>query len=318
MLILFFSKLLLFLVFMKLRRVEEWTKGKPEIQALASAFLVVNAENIFSLMYHIGSNPEFAELLSIDIDYWESLYHDLMSKCDRLFDAVTNVKSLDPSTYAESAPLLDSLKFAKELKDIDLLLVLDWIRKTLLDNFVFPDSEPKLPRSQLFEGYRVLFQSAHIVFALKILIPCILIYRTTPFVLLRRAMNCDIEALENLLSLDTNLQNIREIRQIWEKKSRYRENLIYSDLVKSQSKPVVKKIKLKGIKIAIATAIEYLFKRTGHPISRNEIRDLFDAYTRDVKKIEIDQDLPDSEDGFSRAINRENKRWKAALETLPQ
>lgn len=38
---------------MKLKRVEKWTKGKPEIQALLSAFLVIQAEVLYSLLWEL-------------------------------------------------------------------------------------------------------------------------------------------------------------------------------------------------------------------------------------------------------------------------
>lgn len=303
---------------MKLKQVQKWTEDKREIQALISAYLVVNAENHRGLMYHIGNNRELSEAMTIGgIDDWPRLYKDWLSECDAFFDMLTHVRTLDQQVYAASLPLLNNLRFAQDTQDIDLTLVRHFLRRTLLNNFEVPQSEPEGSINQLIEQCRFLFQFPHFVFALKVLIPCVLIYRTTPSVLLRWSLEGDIESLEKLLRLDSNLHNLPEVRQIWENECRYRQGYRYAALVKAMAEPVVTKISLRNIKIAIATFIEYVFKRTDHPISRREIRNLFDAYARDLDVSLIDLDLPEGEGAFGRAINRENKRWKETDVTLP-
>jgi hypothetical protein len=309
---------------MEMKKVKEWTEGKPEIQALISAYLVINAENLFGLIYHIGNNNKLSEAMPIgDINLWPKLYKEYLSHIDDSIDVLKNVKTLDKKIYADSLPFLKYIGLAKDYKDIDLKLVGNWFRTFMLNDFKVSKPEPKQTTEQFIEKAGFLFQSQFFNFTLKILIPCVLVYSTTPFVLLRWSLEGDIESMRKLLTLDSNLLNLSEIRQIWEEENRDRKNYRSISLVKALSEPVIAKITLKDVKIAIATLIEFIFNITNNSISRSEIRNLFDAYANDLHAFGlaenlIDLDLPEEDGSFSRAINRENQRWKEIHVTLSE
>jgi hypothetical protein len=63
------------------------------------------------------------------------------------------------------------------------------------------------------------------------------------------------------------------------------------------------------MKIFFAGHISLISAVFGQRLTEPEIRSLFDAIARDEGKGEIDTDLPESPEAFSRAIHREIPFW---------
>lgn len=299
---------------MKLRNVEKWTKGKAELPALLSAFLVVNTEKFLSVIYHFSENRKLSQAMTINgIKDWEDQYRNWITHSDELLSVISKINQHDQIISQDKMPFFRDMVKADDSVDFNLSETCSFIKTELLDDFDIPDTEIEEDENQLIIKCEPLIQSLQFIFFTKIFMPCVLIYRTTPFILLRSSFDGDIESLRKLLTLDNNLQRVPEVMSIWEEESRFTNSPRYQSLVKALSESVVSKITIKNIKITFATLIEHSFKLASSPISRTTIRELFDSYAIDCNNEMIDTDLPESEEAFSRAINRENKRWKESL-----
>ena len=63
----------------------------------------------------------------------------------------------------------------------------------------------------------------------------------------------------------------------------------------------------------IAGLISFISIGMGRQLKENEIRDLFDAIEKDKDQGDIDTDIPDSQETFTKAIQRERHNWGNAF-----
>jgi len=316
---------------MRLRRVKEWTKGRPAFPALMSAFIVVNADMIFGSMKLLaydkknsdklfGSREwrachrEYAKLFCVDnIETWSRLYSHLLddTSLEKFCETFADMPIISALPFFEA-----EVKKLTSLDDLNRPEVTEYIRTHLLDNFIVKIEESSV--EERLRGLEPLFRIPFVTFTFKIFIPSVIYYQATPAVLMRQAIAGDREALCRLLQLDKNLLSIPELQAVWEPTSRDADSADFEELVRAMKGSPHRSLKPMRVKTAFALFIESLFRLMGQDISRTEIRDLFDCYAQDTKHANIDEDLPTTEDGFDAAIRREKKAWIEALEETTQ
>lgn len=135
------------------------------------------------------------------------------------------------------------------------------------------------------------FFSPEFHFFIKVFIPCLILHRTSPAVLLRRSRNGDIDCLEKLLQLDSSIIFDERIAQLTHRlrdttPSKHRR------IIESPSKPAGRKVNIQKIKIFFSEYISYLSREVDHALTEPEIRALFDAVAKDRGTADIDTDLP--------------------------
>jgi len=295
----------------KLKRVEQWTKGKQPFPALVSAFLVVSADEIFAMLGCLAHDNEYSNLFSIqDIRRWSQLYRDLTSR-ESLEGTQSIAELLDktPSFLPFWESLLGNMR---DINDLNQTSIIDGLRNGPLNDFDFvPDNTS---RKKSLTSFSQLLEIPFAVFSLKIFIPSVILYQSTPHMLLRRAIAGDIEALARLVSLDKNLLRVPEIEAVWEPISRNPSHYRFKKVTRALHSAPLNSIKATRVKTVLALAIECLFERFEENLSRPQIRDLFDCFARDTLGAEIDIDLPQTENAFDAAIRLEKRRWKKALQ----
>ena len=87
-------------------------------------------------------------------------------------------------------------------------------------------------------------------------------------------------------------------------------------MAKSIGKSPYKGLTLTKIKITIAALVELVFRKSGYSITKNEIRELFDAFSQDTKKCPIDKDLKFTKKSFDVTLNRTREQWEELLAML--
>jgi len=312
--------------------VEEWIKGKPAFPALASAFLVINADQLYGsmkLLTHGKKNSDklygsrewlachkiYTMLFRLeDTDAWSRLYR-------RFFDEVPSAKALGEFSYLPMVQALsgfaEALKNLKGIDDLNHPPITDLIRTRLLNGFTIAEDESD--GEDRLRGLAPLLALPSIAFTFRVFIPSIIHYRSLPATLLKRAIAGDIDALGCLFSLDKNLLHLPDIYAIWEPISRNPESATFKRLMQAMNRSPHRGLTPTRVKIVIAVAIEVLFAgmekclSMGQSISRPEIRALFDAYTQDTAHALLDEDLPGTDDGLDAAIRREKNAWIKAL-----
>jgi len=312
---------------MKLKKVEEWTRGKPQCPALASAFLITITGQIYGgmkLFTHgrrdedevygsaewIACHRLYTSLFQIrDINAWSRLYGKLDEEVPS-FEVMGRFTDT-PIVHALS-DILEAFKHLKSPNDLNHPPFTDFIRIHLLNDFNAIEDESS-PEERL-RDLAPLFQIPFMTFLFKVFIPSLVYYRLSPLLLMRKAVAGDLDSLGDLLALDRNLLSMPEVHAVWEPVNRNAESADSKRGRTAMDRSPHRGLKPARVKTVIAAAIEGLFKVARQPIARNEIRDLFDRYVQDIGEGPIDADLPESENGFDEAIRREIAAWKAAAE----
>lgn len=153
-----------------------------------------------------------------------------------------------------------------------------------------------------------------LLFLLRVWLPCYFLYGTTPPRLLRSAQQGNDKALDRLLRLDKSAifdpKIACQFHQAAGQQSRQFDRLI--DALKRPPKGTIQKRKVKA---SIAAFICFIFESCGHKLEEPEIRALFDAVAKDQGLGDIDTDIPDGSEAFSRAIRRELPSWRKTLKS---
>jgi hypothetical protein len=148
-----------------------------------------------------------------------------------------------------------------------------------------------------------------ILFFLKVLFPCWILYNEHPTFLLRKARQGDIDSLGKLLRLDKTLIKDRLISEqiIRSRSSAPNKFLILTKAIEDSPK---EQKSIQRIKYSLAGLISIISEDLGHKFTAPEIKQLFDAVAVDYDRDElIDPDLPDSPESFNKAIQRARPFW---------
>lgn len=165
------------------------------------------------------------------------------------------------------------------------------------------------PPNDWKDAVKALLVNQEFLFLFKVVLPCLICYRTTPFQLIRQARLGNPKALEQLIRLDILvLADPRIILQthrlLHSNKYKYESVIVRAmmDAPKFSSSP-------RSVKYLLAGAISLFSEAVGCRLKAPRIRDLFDSFTKDKSgdKYAIDPDLPDIPETFSREIRTERK-----------
>jgi hypothetical protein len=150
-------------------------------------------------------------------------------------------------------------------------------------------------------------------FYLRVWVPCWFLYKDFPTRMLRRARLGDISAMEKLLRLDTRVLDDRKIREYFHQAKEKGKRWTVGRLTDALRKGPKGTITVKRVKYSIAGAISSISILLGHKLTEPEIRKLFHAVAHDMRKGNIDTDLPRSSEAFAKAIQREHGFWMPTL-----
>ncbi len=145
-------------------------------------------------------------------------------------------------------------------------------------------------------------------FVLHVWVPCWYETGQHPVQVLRKARAGDLDSLEAILRIDkAACQDKRIAQEILE--ARWANPARWERLSRAIEGDMVRKLSMKKVKCSLAGLISNVSERLGGRLSHIEIRDLFDAVSKDSMG-HIDLDLPDDPAAFRKAIYRERKFWK--------
>lgn len=155
-----------------------------------------------------------------------------------------------------------------------------------------------------------ILQSPPIIFFLRVIFPCFILYGESPVFLLRKARQGNMKALENLLSLDDSVLHDPKIAAILHKAkqegNKARLQRITKAMISYPKCPTRSKVKKRT-----ASLTQMIFRMLKVDITTPQIRELFDAFEVAMTEGKHlgDEDLPDGLEAWSKAIQRENKQW---------
>lgn len=316
-----------------MRELEKWAKDKNILIAIISICIAYSADSCFKFLKFFKAGEHIEGYHSPPkLKEWLELYKSHRKFDKYLRDTFSDFGEL-PKIIGEFSDQLDlnrkirrklgSNKFNKIFgKEIEQISSAEWeeIKKAIEEfwqkvyQLNLEDIEADIKGEvdeELAKKFRTeLVKEPEMLFFIRVWAPCWLLYGQLPPTLLRSARTGNIDSLEKLLRLDESTINDSKIAEIYHQAKSKKNKTVYDLMTKSLNKSPRAKITLQKIKINFAGMIStisiYLCQRLTEP----EIRALFDAIAHDTGKGDIDTDLPDSPESFSKAIQRERNAWR--------
>jgi hypothetical protein len=305
--------------------VEKWTHGKPRLTALFAPQIASFAREIpeilkfqkkHRLLTHTFQVPHFP--------FWYSLYRSrtlyLMPFVQMIIEGSPFAQQLlglsftifeisrHPEKLASLSVTPESLKEGDNFWD-------DLIRMSFADIQENFDNTPLPPEVRPTVQHYKDNHETELAFLFLVAFPCWLFYKEWPTKLYRKARQGDTSAIHKLLRLDPFLLHDPSIGREIQKVRIYGKKSVYVDLLNAPLKPIKLKLTSRTIKDSLAGLISVLADAMKQPLTSIEIRDLFDAITKDADKRDIDTSLPDSQEAYSKVIQRNRTDWKPLLST---
>ena len=314
--------------------VEKWAQGKQPLIASFAVQLVTFSDIVYEVLPQARDRRLFNHQFPLpDLPTWYRLYRSPLKPLIAFVNLIgefseTGVKlkelacgvvklfrllNRNQDYFEENPPPPDKVKYwIDHVSKIFALISAD-----IRDEF---DPQPLDPEERARFFKFMLDHEQELAFVFFLYIPCLLIYQTSPRSLYRKAIKGDVDSMENLLKLDPLMlnnpvlgQQIQALRFSNRTNDYERVNAAvhkfagtnYSDVQEGR----------KRSKVMMASIISSLSKKAGFPLDHLQIAKLFDAYSRDRKKGDIDSDLP-VEESFRKAIKRHSPPWLNLLQNM--
>lgn len=285
--------------------VEKWSQGKHPLIALVAPYVASFARDLHDIYANsksrkVGSQPLNLPLLTD----WYILYRKhrqyykafitLVSENSTLFHAVTSIGATE---HNNTSTLTPQQTFDKILH-VSFQDYAELIKDEPLDADQHARVQSLLAACQ-----------TELDFMFFIYTPCQLFYKTSPSKLYHQAKLGNVSAIDKLLRLDPLLLHDPAIGQQIQKIRLFGKRSTYQNLIEAPLKPVRAKISRARIKAMLGAYIDLIAKELGQPLTSPELRKLFDAVAQDEHKRPIDTTLPDGEETFYKAIQRNRTEW---------
>ncbi len=153
-----------------------------------------------------------------------------------------------------------------------------------------------------------------LAFLFLVAFPCWLLYKEWPSKLHCKARQGDTNAIHKLLRLDPFLLHDPAIGREVQKVRIHGRQSLFENLLNAPLKPIKLKLTSRTIKDMLAGLISQLAEAIKQPLTSTDIRDLFDAIAQDADKRDIDTTLPESQEAYSKVIQRNRPDWKQLLQ----
>jgi hypothetical protein len=313
--------------------VEKWAIGKPPLIAISAIQLVTFSDFLYEIIPQAKERRLFGHQFSLpDLPVWFDLYKSprkpiiafgkMISEFSEqgkslifLFFGIRKLRILlkrNPNYFRDNPPspedIREGQKFYKNLCD----QVFSDIKDDLDPLPVDPEEKTRFLK--YLEDHE-----QELGFFFFLFIPSLLIFQTSPFVLYRKAVAGDIDAIEKLLKLDPVLlhepaigQHIQQLRlsnktNDYERLTAAAHKLAVTDHTEIDDAR-------KRSKVELAAIISALSQLTGKRLTSTKIADLFHKYAKDKKQEGVgDLDIPAGE-SFNKAIKRHIQPWNDLLQ----
>jgi hypothetical protein len=304
--------------------VEKWAQDKPPFIALVAPQIAVFARDIPDIVKHQKKHRFFQHAFPVPrlLD-WFALYRShrryFVPFGEMVFDASPFGQQLLTFGYtlSELPKHLDELKgqtitpkmFAEGHQYWNNLLRMSF--DDLSDDFNDAPLDPEVRESvQRFKDDH----ETELTFLLLVAFPCWLLHKEWPSTLYHRAIKGNTNAIHKLLRLDPfTLHDPAIGKQIQNVRINGRQS-VYEELLSAPLKPVKVKLSSRTLKDMLAGLISLLAETLKQPLNSTEIRDLFDAVAQDADKRDIDTSLPESQEAYTKVIQRNRPEWKPLLQ----
>ncbi len=309
-----------------------WAQDKPLVVAIVSQQLAVSAELCYKFLNLIkrGERPEGYYKLP-PVKKWLRLYKnrqglqlklianfkefgELAEFFAEYFESIIEVQkhirqvgkerfNREIKEFYSELSLNERIEFSQEINEVIKNLYelnLEDI-KSDVDNVVDEDIKNKFLTS---------LTTPEMQFFYKVITPCWLIYAEHPTKLLKRARSRDFDSLVKLIRIDRTIVNDPFISEYIHQLSHQKDKTKIKALDKAIYSGINTKLTLKRVKMSLAGLISKISDLMGKRLMEPDIRQLFDAVSKDLGHGDIDIDLPDSPEAFTKSIQRNRLFWE--------
>jgi hypothetical protein len=312
---------------------KKWCEKKPLLVAIIAPQLASSSEACYRAMRRLKIGDPIVSSENLPSSKkWLSLYknHDIVeTEVKAAFRELGNFaeNGVDLFDIVSLSRIerrrLGATKFNKKIRrELKKLSREDWNDIWEFWNHLFEASLEDI-KSDIYESedqasveaFMGKLESPEFLFFFRVWTPCWLLYQEYPTNLLRKARNGNYDALEKLLRLDSTTLNDPKVSEIYHQAGSHKNRAIFNLIATSIQKNLKSKVTRQKIKISIAGLISAISKLINSKLDEPEIRSLFDAIAMDSGNSSIDTDLPDGQEAFSKAIQRERKFWMPLFQT---
>lgn len=305
--------------------VEKWAQGRSPLIALVATQLANFAREIPEILKYQKKHRLLSHTFQVpDLASWYAMYIHPEQFILPFLEMITQASPYANQLFQIGVALMELPSHLEQFKEQGITSEqlregheawIELLRMSFVDIKEDLDDVPMTPEAQTsFQEYKDNNETS-LAFLFIVAFPCWLLYKQFPSALYQKATAGDTDAIIKLLSLDPFMlhdpaigRQIQQVR-IHGKQTRYEEILI------APLKPVKVKLTERRCKDMLAGLISLLAEAFKQPLTSIEIRDLFDAVAQDADQEDVDTSLPDSQEAYTKVIQRNRPDWEPLLRT---
>tara|TARA_R110002072_G_scaffold98538_3_gene216785 strand:- start:331 stop:1278 length:948 start_codon:yes stop_codon:yes gene_type:complete len=293
--------------------------GKPLGFVIVAVLIADSSDMLFELVsIGIGKIKPARRLPPLPhIDAWMRMYRSHRFFTNQIASSIglpaelfateilDEMRALSRASESEIADLTNELseqeiaQFLRPLLGVPFPPETQMLKKMLLDHNTKTEDDSEIVDE--------LYESVSVQFFIRVWMPCWVLYRELPGILIRKSRLGDHDSLDKLLRLDKSVVHDPRIAQIWHdimhngsKSDRKRFKNAMADGPKV-------KLTARSLKLGLAGLISQLAIQSRSPVTSIEIRKLFDSISK-IRSGGIDTSMPESPDAMRKDLQRQ-RNW---------
>lgn len=305
-------------------KIGEWGQDKPYLVAMLSQIMAGFADDLHEILAFTKSQKYFPGLPEPSPREWLKLYRR-HRHLDKQLSGLRHFGGFAEFFVKLHEAFQDDLK-SRRIGKAQPAIPLDAEQQAMVDaalreglRLCHADFESEIKNEPLTEKFKetakTYLVNQEFLFLLKVTLPCLVCYRTSPARLFRQARLGNQEALEQLIRLDILVLSdpriiLQAYRLLHSNKCKYES--VIARAVLNAPKP---KFTPRKVKYLLAAAISLFSEAFGYRLNAPEIQELFNAIAQDKSGGEVgfDPDLPELPDTFAREVREERDNLKSIL-----
>jgi len=303
--------------------VEKWAQGKSPFIALFAPMAAAFAREIPEILKYQKKHRLLAHTFSVPpLSSWYALYRSPSLFCMPFIEMISEGSPFAQNLLALGTTMFDLSRNPEKLANLSLTPELLKEGQQYCDELLrmsFTEFQDDLKDTPLAPSIRASVQhymdshETELAFLFLVAFPCLLLYKEWPSELYSNASQGDTNAIHKLLRLAPFLLHDPTIGQEIQKVRINGKQSVYENLLNAPLKPIKLKLTNRGIKDMLAGLISLMAETLKQPLTSTDIRDLFDAVAQDADKRDIDTSLPESQEAYSKVIQRNRPDWAPLL-----
>lgn len=304
--------------------VEKWAQDKHMFIALFAPQVAAFAREIPDILRFQKKHRFLTHSFPVPrLPSWHALYRSRSRYCIPFIEMISEGSPFAQQSLAMGVVLHDLSRNPEKLAKItitpELLKEGQQFWKDLI-SMSFTEMEDDLKGTPLAPDIRDSVQhykddhETELAFLFLVAFPCWLLYKEWPSKLYRKARLGDTNAIHKLLRLDPFLLHDPAIGREIQKIRIHGKQSLFENLLAAPLKPIKLNMTSRSIKDLLAGLISLVAEAIQQPLTSTDIRALFDAVAQDADKQDIDTSLPDSQEAYSKVIQRNKPDWKIFMQ----